>query len=50
MDHYYPNGAWLRLRLDTFERLAEFKRRYGIPTFEETLERLLPADVPAVQS
>ena len=33
-----------------FERLAEFKRRYGIPTFEETLERLLPADVPAVQS
>ena len=22
MDHYYPNGAWLRLRLDTFERLG----------------------------
>lgn len=50
MDDYYPNGAWLRLRLDTFERLSEFKRRYGIPTWEETLERLLPADVPAVQS
>ncbi len=42
MDHYYPNGAWLRLRRDTFERLAEFKRQHGIPTWEEALERLLP--------
>jgi len=50
MDHYYPNGAWLRLRLDTFERLSEFKRRNGIPTWEEALERLLPLEVPAVQS
>ncbi len=42
MEHYYPNGAWLRLRLDTFERLSEYKRRHGIPTWEEALERLLP--------
>ncbi len=50
MDHYYPNGAWLRLRLDTFERLSEFKRRNGIPTWEEALERLMPLEVPAVRS
>ncbi len=46
MDHYYPNGAWLRLRLDTFERLSDFKRRHGIPTWEEAIERMLPANEP----
>jgi hypothetical protein len=50
MDHYYPNGAWLRLRRDTFERLAEFKRRCGIPTWEEAVERLLPEVDPVVRS
>jgi hypothetical protein len=50
MEHYYPNGAWLRLRLDAFERLAAFKRRHGIPTWEEALERLLPLEEPAVKS
>lgn len=49
MDHYYPNGAWLRLHRDSFERLAAFKRRHGIPTWEEALDRLLP-DPVAVQS
>ena len=48
MDHYYPNGAWLRLRRDAFERLAEFKRRHAIPTWEEALERLLPVGEDAV--
>jgi uncharacterized protein DUF6084 len=42
MDHYYPNGAWLRLHRDMFERLAQFKRQSGIPTWEEALDRLLP--------
>jgi hypothetical protein len=46
MQHYYPNSAWLRLRLDSFDRLAAFKRRHGIPTWEEALERLLPVDQP----
>lgn len=42
MDHYYPNSAWLRLRRDAFERLYEFKRRNGIATWEEAVERLIP--------
>lgn len=50
MEHYYPNGAWLRLRRDTFDRLAAFKRRYGIPTWEEAIERILPQDEPVVPS
>jgi hypothetical protein len=43
MDLYYPNTAWLELRRDVFERLNEFKSRYGIPTWEQTLERMLDA-------
>jgi hypothetical protein len=41
MDLYYPHTAWLCLRRDIFERLYEFKARHGIPTWEQTLERML---------
>ena len=41
MDLYYPDTAWMCLRRDVFERLYEFKARYGIPTWEQTLERML---------
>jgi hypothetical protein len=41
MDLYYPNTAWLTLRRDVFDRLNEFKTRRGLPTWEQTLERLL---------
>jgi Family of unknown function (DUF6084) len=45
MAHYYPNSAWLCLRQDIFERLYAYKRRQGLPTWEEALERLLAAEV-----
>src|SRR5262249_45573501 len=32
MDLYYPNGAWLRLRKDVFDRLGAYRRRCGLPT------------------
>jgi Family of unknown function (DUF6084) len=41
MDLYYPDTAWIALRRDVFERLYEFKSRHGIPTWEQTLERML---------
>lgn len=41
MDHYYPNGAWLRLRRDVFDRLHAFKREHGLTDWEKTLESLL---------
>jgi hypothetical protein len=44
MDHYYPNSAWLRLRRDAFERLYAYKRRHGLATWEEAIERLLPLE------
>jgi hypothetical protein len=42
MDHYYPNSAWLCLRRDIFERLYRYKVEHGLPTWEQTLESLLP--------
>lgn len=46
MDLYYPNTAWLCLRRDVFDRLYEYKRRRGIPTWEQALENILPDDEP----
>jgi len=42
MDQHYPNSAWIYLHRDVFQRLLEYKREQGLPTWEATLERLLP--------
>lgn len=42
MDQHYPNSAWIYLHRDVFERLLAYKREHGLPTWEATLERLLP--------
>jgi hypothetical protein len=44
MEQYYPNSAWLCLRRDVFDRLDRYKRENRIPTWEQALESLLPAD------
>jgi hypothetical protein len=41
MERIYPNTSWLSLRRDAFDRLCAYKRRRGIVTWEETVERLL---------
>jgi Family of unknown function (DUF6084) len=43
MDVYYPNSAWLSLRRDAFDRLSRYKTLHSIPTWEQALERLVPA-------
>ena len=40
METYYPNSAWLCLRRDAFDRLYQYKVRNGIPTWEQTLEKM----------
>jgi hypothetical protein len=51
MEIYYPNTAWLCLRRDVFDRLSQYKMQQGIPTWEQTLERLIPEPVQSpVQS
>jgi Family of unknown function (DUF6084) len=42
MNAYYPNTAWLCLRRDAFDKLNAYKRRHGIPTFEQALESVVP--------
>ncbi len=42
IDRYYPNTAWLCLRRDVFERLYRYKIEHGLPTWEQTLESILP--------
>jgi hypothetical protein len=41
MNLYYGNFAWLCLPRDIFDQLYEFKSRQKIPTWEQTIERLL---------
>jgi hypothetical protein len=41
MEHHYPGSAWLSLHRHVFERLYAFKLDHGIPTWEETIDRLL---------
>jgi hypothetical protein len=47
MDHHWPNTAWITLHRDVFDRLCEFKRRNGLPTWEQTVDQLL-ADAEAL--
>jgi uncharacterized protein DUF6084 len=49
MNLYYPNSAWLCLRKDVFDRLNEYRSHHGLPTWEQTLERLLTAAEEAVK-
>ena len=44
MDSYYPNSVWLNLRRDVFDRLYRYKMQHGIPTWEQTLEEVLPLE------
>lgn len=41
MNHHYPNSAWLSLGRDVFDKLTAFKRRHGLLTWDQTIERLL---------
>jgi hypothetical protein len=43
MARYYPNSTWIRLQKDVFDQLYQYKSRHGLPTWEETLLRLLRA-------
>lgn len=48
MDRYYGDTGWIALRRDVFERLYDFKSQNGIPTWEQTMERML--DLAEVKS
>jgi hypothetical protein len=49
MERYFRGTAWLRLRKDAFDRLAAYKSRNALATWEEALDALLPS-VEGVES
>jgi len=38
---YFPNTGWLRVDSDVLDRLAEYRSRHGLTSWEETIEKLL---------
>jgi hypothetical protein len=42
MESYYPNGAWLCLHKDAFDRLYQYKVRHGLTTWEDVIESIVP--------
>ncbi len=50
MEFYYPNSAWLCLRHDVFAQLYQFKCLEGIPTWDQTIQRLLSLKAQKVPS
>lgn len=46
MHEYYPNGAWLRLRQDVFDRLNAYKTEHGLMTWDDTIDSLLNIGKP----
>jgi hypothetical protein len=41
MDAAFPDGAWLRLRRDVFDRLYAFRAGGALPSWEATIDALL---------
>jgi hypothetical protein len=41
MDAHYPNTAWLCLGREVFDRLNAYRVQHGIPTFDQTLMRVM---------
>src|SRR6476620_4461418 len=44
MDQHYPNSAWIPLERGVFDRLYEYRRRVGVSSWEQTIERLLASE------
>ena len=47
MNKYYPDGAWLRVKKQMFDRLRDYKTRSGCATLEDAIERLLGEEPPS---
>jgi hypothetical protein len=41
IDRYFPDSAWLRLRRAEFDRLAAYKTRHTLVTWEQVVDKLL---------
>ena len=41
MEHYYPNGAWVRLHGDTIAALSRRRAARGTPSYDACVAELL---------
>ncbi|MDB6127542.1 MAG: hypothetical protein JWM35_1438 [Verrucomicrobia bacterium] len=41
MEQCYPRSAWITLHRDVFDRVYAYKRRHGLASWEDALDRLL---------
>jgi hypothetical protein len=41
MDHYFPNGGWLRSHRETIDALQRYKASRALPSWEQAIELLL---------
>ena len=41
MDAHFPGQRWIRVPGDTYDRLAAYRGRHGLTSWESTLDRLL---------
>lgn len=46
MDAHFPGSAWLRLDKERYDRLAAYRSREALPTWEHVVDRLLPDERP----
>jgi hypothetical protein len=44
IESYFPNTGWIRLDHDVLTRLADYRARHGLTTWEETVQSLLAAE------
>jgi hypothetical protein len=42
MDRHFGGTAWLRLRKDTFDRLATYRSRHALASWDDAIEAMLP--------
>jgi hypothetical protein len=47
VDAHFPGTGWLRLDRDVIDALADYRARHGLLSWEETVSRLLAAELPA---
>jgi hypothetical protein len=43
IESYFPNTGWLRVGADVLDRLADYRSRHGLISWDETMQKLLGA-------
>ncbi|HSK56414.1 MAG TPA: DUF6084 family protein [Jiangellales bacterium] len=44
IDRYFPGTGWIRLDRELLARMADYRARHGLTTWDETVQRLLAYD------